>query len=85
MSPTRKGYSATPRATASKRSLSTAGGPNDQVDLTLSEDILVLDPEAGVSTRRTGSDGSRGLGRPGEGGVANTDLSLKRGTSATGR
>ena len=56
-----------------KGGLSTTGGSNDQVDLSLSEDHFVLNPKAKVSTRGTGSDDSCGLGRPGEGGVANTN------------
>ena len=56
-----------------KGGLSTAGGTNDQVDFALSKDDLTLNPEAKVSTRGAGSDGSCGFGRPGEGGVADTN------------
>ena len=56
-----------------KGSLPAAGRSDDQVDFSLLEDHVVLDLQAEVSTRGTGSGGSYGFRGPGEGRVADTD------------
>ena len=56
-----------------KGGLSATGGSNDQVDLSLFEGHFSLDPQVEVSASGARSGGPRGLGRPREGGVADTD------------
>ena len=56
-----------------KGSFSATGGSDDQINFALLEDHFILDPQVEVSTRRTGSDGSRRFGGPRERSVADAD------------